>query len=128
MYSSQFFNEIRAFRRQVVHLSAICVHIVQLPRLLPLGDQLPFAGADAAIALMHEEDRILAGNLLTGECRHEAGSCHRDSFLASYFRGIFSSRRLEYRGHNVDKVSRLIVELAVAIFCDSGWPVSDERS
>ena len=54
---------------QVGLLSAIVSDVVQLPRLVPLGDQLPVADADATVAFVFNGDRGFAIHLTTLQSR-----------------------------------------------------------
>src|SRR5687767_12093772 len=55
-----FFDALRVFRGEIVHFSAILLHVVKFPRFIFFGDQFPFSIANGAIGFMLPEYRTLA--------------------------------------------------------------------
>jgi len=85
---------------QVVKLGAIGLQIVQLPGAAgALGDELPLAVADRAIALVFPEDRLRAAQWLAAERWTETDALHRRDGLAVEFLRVGRPGTIDAGGH-----------------------------
>src|SRR5688500_2497484 len=120
-----FLDSCRLGAREIVHLGAVAFHVVKLPRAgRPFRDKLPVANAQCAITLVLPEKR-LALDRFAGKRRHEAATFWRLDLLAIALRGKTRATDVDRRRHDVDQVSRLMLELTLAL--DPPGPVRNQR-
>ncbi len=70
--------------------------------------------------------RFLARQLRSRERGDQTGALHRQQRCAVQAGGVFRPAYLDHGGHDIDQVSRLRLELALALLGNGGGPMRDQ--
>src|SRR5262249_53822515 len=118
---SEFLDAIGLAAREIIRLDSIGCHVVQLPRLIVLGHQLPWAHSHRLVPLVLPEDWLRPLNRL---------ACKRGPKTHTFrFRCVRRGARageVEACTHDVDQMAGVLDQSAATIRSDSLWPVNDE--
>ena len=110
--AGHFRHPLGKLLRQVVHFRAVCLHVVEFPRLVLLGDDLPDPVPHRPVAFVLPINRIAAVQGFSGKRGHQAHALHRlDRFALEHLR-IIGLREIYAGRHQIDQMPRLRFQFA----------------